>query len=383
MKIVIIGTAYPFRGGLAAFNERLAREFIKEGHSVRLETFTLQYPGFLFPGKTQFADWEKPADLEITRSVNSINPLSWIRVGRKLKKEKPDLVIFKFWLPFMAPCFGTIARFIRKNKHTRIVSIADNIIPHEKRIGDRSLTSYFMNAIDGMVPMSKSVKEDIKIFRKDLPVKLCPHPVFDNFGESINREEALEKLELESDFIYFLFFGFIRDYKGLDWLLEAFSEERLREFPVKLIVAGEFYSDPSPYLDLIDNLDIADLIILKTEFIPDDDVKIYFSAADLVVQPYKSATQSGVTQIGYQFDKPMLVTKVGGLPEIIPDQVIGYVVEPKPKAIANALYDFLKNKRKQEFTENVKKEKQKFLWSSMVSAILEVWNKTVNDDNQK
>ncbi|MBN2773438.1 MAG: glycosyltransferase [Prolixibacteraceae bacterium] len=383
MKIVIIGTAYPFRGGLAAFNERLAREFIKEGHSVRLETFTLQYPGFLFPGKTQFADWEKPADLEITRSVNSINPLSWIRVGRKLKKEKPDLVIFKFWLPFMAPCFGTIARFIRKNKHTRIVSIADNIIPHEKRIGDRSLTSYFMNAIDGMVPMSKSVKEDIKIFRKDLPVKLCPHPVFDNFGESINREEALEKLELESDFIYFLFFGFIRDYKGLDWLLEAFSEERLREFPVKLIVAGEFYSDPSPYLDLIDKLDIADLIILKTDFIPDDDVKIYFSAADLVVQPYKSATQSGVTQIGYQFDKPMLVTKVGGLPEIIPDQVIGYVVEPKPKAIANALYDFLKNKRKQEFTENVKKEKQKFLWSSMVSAILEVWNKTVNDDNQK
>ena len=382
-KIVIIGTAYPFRGGLAAFNERLAREFIKEGHQVRFETFTLQYPGFLFPGKTQYADWEKPGDLEINRSVNSVNPLSWIKVGRKIKKEKPDIVLFKFWLPFMGPCFGTIARIIKKNKHTKIISIADNIIPHEKRIGDMTLTSFFMKAIDGMVPMSKSVKEDINHFRKGLPVKLCPHPVFDNFGEAIPREEALEKLGLKKDFNYFLFFGFIRGYKGLDWLLEAFADSRLRNFPVKLIVAGEFYSDPTPYHEQIKELGISEHIILKTDFIPDEEVKTFFSAADIVVQPYKSATQSGVTQIGYQFDKPMLVTKVGGLPEIIPDQKIGYVVIPDPKAIADALYDFLKNNRQAEFTDNVKKEKQKFLWSSMVSAILEVWNKTVNDDNQK
>ncbi|NQU88410.1 MAG: glycosyltransferase [Mariniphaga sp.] len=361
----------------------MAREFIKEGHSVRFETFTLQYPGFLFPGKTQYADWEKPADLKINRSINSVNPFSWIKVGRKIKNEKPDIVIFKYWLPFMAPCFGTIARIIKKNKYTKIISIADNIIPHEKRIGDNILTSYFMKAINGMVPMSKSVKDDINIFRKNLPVKLCPHPVFDNFGEELDQNIALKKLGLNEDFKYFLFFGFIRDYKGLDWLLNAFADKRLRDFKVKIIVAGEFYSDSKPYYELIEKLNLSDHIILKTDFIPDEDVKIYFSAADMIVQPYKSATQSGVTQIGYQFNKPMLVTKVGGLPEIIPDKKIGYVVEPNTEAIANALYDFLKNERKHEFTENVKKEKQKFLWSSMVSAILEVFNKTVEDDNSK
>jgi glycosyltransferase involved in cell wall biosynthesis len=374
-KVIIIGTAYPYRGGLAAFNERLAREFISMGYSVRFETFTLQYPGFLFPGKSQYADWAKPADLEINRSVSSINPFTWLKVGRRIKREKPDIVIFKYWLPFMAPCFGTIARIIRRNKHTRIVGIADNIIPHEKRIGDRILTSYFMKIIDGMVPMSKSVKDDIALFRRDIPVKLCPHPLFDNFGEKLDREVALAKLGLEPEFRYFLFFGFIRDYKGLDWLLEAFSDERIKAFPVKLIVAGEFYSDATPYHDLISKLNLSDRVVLKTDFIADESVKIFFSAADMVVQPYKSATQSGVTQIGYHFDKPMLVTNVGGLPEIIPDKKIGYVVEPNPKAITEALLDFLQNNRLGFFEENVKKEKQKFLWSNMVSAILEVSNK--------
>lgn len=375
MRIIIIGSAYPYRGGLAAFNERMAREFILSGHSVRFETFSLQYPGFLFPGKTQFADWEKPDDLEIVRSVSSINPLTWIKVGRKIKKEKPDILIFKYWLPFMAPCFGTIARIAKKNTHTKVIAIADNIIPHEKRFGDKMLTTYFMNCVDGMVPMSASVKDDIFKFRKNLPVKLCPHPLFDNFGKSLEREDALEKLGLDAKFKYLLFFGFIRDYKGLDWLLQAFADERLKVFPVKLIVAGEFYSDPKPYLDQIKKLDLTDRVVLKTDFIADNDVKIYFSAADLVVQPYKSATQSGVTQIGYHFNKPMLVTNVGGLAEIIPDQKIGYVVEPNPKAIADAIFDFFTNNRNTEFVANVKKEKQKFLWSNMVSAILEVSNK--------
>ncbi len=382
-KIVIIGTAYPFRGGLAAFNERLAREFIRAGYQVRIETFTLQYPGFLFPGKTQYADWEKPEGLEIVRSVSSVNPFTWIKTGRRIQKEKPDIVLFKYWLPFMAPCFGTLARIIRKNGYTRIIGVADNIIPHEKRIGDVSLTSCFIKTLDGMVAMSKSVQEEVALFRKDLPTTRCPHPVFDNFGESLERKEALKKLSLKEDFNYFLFFGFIRDYKGLDWLLEAFADARLREFPVKLIVAGEFYTDPAPYHALIKQRNLSDHIILKTDFIPDEEVKLYFSAADMVVQPYKSATQSGVTQIGYQFDKPMLVTRVGGLPEMIPDQKIGYVVSPEPEAIADALYDFLKNNRKEAFTVQVKKEKQKFLWSSMVSAILEVCNQTGDHDHTK
>ncbi len=382
-KIKLIGTAYPFRGGLAAFNERMAKEFADAGNSVDIETFTVQYPNILFPGKTQFADWEKPKDLAITRSVNSVNLFNWLKTGRRIKKEKPDFVIVKYWIPFIAPSLGTIARIIRKNKHTKVICVADNIIPHEKRIGDKMLTTYFMNSIDGIVPMSKSVENDIYKFRKDIPVKLHPHPLFDNFGEILERNSALKNIGLDPQFRYILFFGFIRDYKGLDWLLEAFADNRLRKFPVKLIVAGEFYSDPKPYHELIEKLNLSEHIILKTDFIADDEVKNYFCAADLVAQPYKSATQSGVTQIGYHFNKPMLVTNVGGLSEIIPDGKIGYVTNPDPKSIANALVDFFENERKEQFVENIKKEKQKFSWSGMISTILEVYNKTENNDNQK
>ncbi len=382
-KIKLIGTAYPFRGGLAAFNERMAKEFADVGNSVDIETFTVQYPNILFPGKTQFADWEKPKDLTITRSVNSVNPFNWLKTGRRIKREKPDFVIVKYWIPFIAPSLGTIARIIRKNKHTKVICVADNIIPHEKRIGDKMLTTYFMNSIDGIVPMSKSVENDIYKFRKDIPVKLHPHPLFDNFGEILERNSALKNIGLDPQFRYILFFGFIRDYKGLDWLLEAFADNRLRKFPVKLIVAGEFYSDSKPYHELIEKLNLSEHIILKTDFIADDEVKNYFCAADLVAQPYKSATQSGVTQIGYHFNKPMLVTNVGGLSEIIPDGKIGYVTNPDPKSIANALIDFFENERKEQFVENIKKEKQKFSWSGMISTILEVYNKTENNDNQK
>ncbi len=382
-KIKLIGTAHPFRGGLAAFNERMAKEFADAGNRVDIETFTVQYPNILFPGKTQFADWEKPKDLTITRSVNSVNPFNWFKTGRRIKKEKPDFVIVKYWIPFIAPSLGTIARIIRKNKHTKVICVADNIIPHEKRIGDKMLTTYFMNSIDGIVPMSKSVENDIYKFRKDIPVKLHPHPLFDNFGEILERNSALKNIGLDPQFRYILFFGFIRDYKGLDWLLEAFADSRLRKFPVKLIVAGEFYSDPKPYHNLIDKLNLSEHIILKTDFIADDEVKNYFCAADLVAQPYKSATQSGVTQIGYHFNKPMLVTNVGGLSEIIPDGKIGYVIQPNPKSIANALVDFFENERKEQFVKNIKKEKQKFSWSGMISTILEVYNKTENNDNQK
>ncbi len=380
-KITIIGSAYPYRGGLAAFNERMAREFHGNGDSISIETFSLQYPNFLFPGKTQYANWEKPTNLAINRSVNSINLFNWIKVGRKIKKESPDFIIFKYWLPFMAPCFGTIARIIKKNKHTKIICVADNIIPHEARIGDKMLTTYFMNSIDGIVPMSESVKTDIFKFRKNIPVKLHPHPLFDNFGKEIDRAPAIKKLGLDPNYKYILFFGFIRDYKGLDWLLEAFANKKLRDFKVKLIIAGEFYSDPTPYRKLIENLNLSESVILKTDFIPDEKVKYYFCAADLVAQPYKSATQSGVTQIGYHFNKPMLVTNVGGLSEIIPDKVIGYVTDPNPKAISEAMLDFFEKKRKDEFEENIKKEKKKFSWAGMISTILEVYNKTFEDDN--
>lgn len=374
-KIKIIGTAYPFRGGLAAYNERLAKEFLKMGYNVEIETFTIQYPSFLFPGKSQFATWEKP-EISIRRTINSVNPFNWISEGIRIKKEKNDLIIIKYWIPFMSPCLGILARIIRKNRTSKVVCIADNIIPHEKRIGDSLLTRFFMNSIDGIVAMSKSVYNDIFKFRTNIPSKLSPHPLFDDFGEILSREQALEKLGLDHGFRYLLFFGFIRDYKGLDWLIEAFANEKLKKFPVKLIVAGEFYTDSKPYLELIEKSGIADRIILKTDFIANEDVNKYFCAADLIVQPYKAATQSGVTQIGYYFNKPMLVTDVGGLSEIIPHNKTGYVVTPAKDAITEAIYDFFSNNRRHEFEVNTKTEKQKYLWENMVNAILEIYNNT-------
>ncbi len=375
-RVKIIGSAYPYRGGLAAYNERLAREFLAKGWEVEIETFTLQYPGILFPGKTQYADWDAPGGLNIRRTLSSVNPLNWIRTGNRIRREKPDLVIFKYWIPFMAPCFGTVIRRIRKNRHSRIICIADNIIPHEKRPGDRLLTAYFMNAIDGIVAMSKSVYDDVLAFRTAIPRTICPHPLFDNFGEKMSREDALRNLGLDPAFRYLLFFGFIRGYKGLDLLLNALAKPELQRLPVKLIVAGEFYTDPAPYFELIDRLGLNGKVIMRNRFIADQEVNRYFCSADIVVQPYKDATQSGVTQIGYHFEKPMLVTNVGGLAEIIPDGKVGYVVSPEEGQIAAALIDFFTNQRMQEFEAHVAEEKKRFTWDKMVAAVETVANKT-------
>lgn len=370
--IKIIGPAYPFRGGLASYNERLAREFTTQGYRVDIETFTLQYPGILFPGKSQFVDGPPPENLSIRRTVNSVNPANWLAVGKRIKAKKPDLLMVRYWLPFMAPCLGSICRLVRSNKHTRVICLADNIIPHEKRIGDNQLTSYFMNSIDGMVAMSQSVLDDIDQFNPKLPRALCPHPLYDNFGPKTECQEAKTLLGLDPHAKHLLFFGFIREYKGLDLLLLAMADKRIKSLGLKLIVAGEFYTKPEPYLELINQLGIADQVILRTEFIPEKHVSRYFGAADLVVQPYKSATQSGVTQIGYHFEKAMLVTNVGGLPEIIPDQVIGYVTEPNATEIADAIVDFYLNRRQQEFELNLREEKKKFSWENMVKAFIRV-----------
>ncbi|MDR1861299.1 MAG: glycosyltransferase [Bacteroidales bacterium] len=368
-SVTIIGTAYPFRGGLAAYNERLAREFIAHGVTVEMETFTLQYPNILFPGKSQYADWPPPTGLTIRRSLNSVNPVSWLSAGGRMARQQPDVVVVKYWLPFMAPCFGTVIRRIKSNKHSKIICIADNIVPHEPHPGTRLLTHYFLNAVDGIVAMSNSVLRDAAVFRPAALRALCPHPLFDSFGEKIAREEAVISLGLDPAVSYMLFFGFIRDYKGLDLLLNAISLPQLRNMPVKLLVAGEFYTDPAPYHALIRELKIEDKVIIMDKFIADAEVNRYFCAADIVVQPYKNATQSGVTQIGYHFDKPMLVTDVGGLAEIIPDGKVGYVVQPAAEAIARALIDFYTGNRQIEFERNVAEEKKRFSWEAMYLTI--------------
>jgi D-inositol-3-phosphate glycosyltransferase len=376
MKIQIIGTAHPFRGGIAVFIERLARAFQQNNDEVNISTFTLQYPKFLFPGETQYSSSKKPTDIQITEEVSSVNPFNWIKVGNRIKQQKPDIVIFKYWIPFMGPCFGTIARRIRKNKHTKVIVVVDNIIPHEKRAGDNLFNNYFVKSIDGFIAMSQSVLDDLNTFDSIKPKLLSPHPLYDNFGVAKSREDALKALNLDTSLNYMLFFGIIRQYKGLDILLKAFADKRLNDGSVKLIVAGEFYEDDTVYRELIKKHQLEESVVLATKFIPDEEVVNYFCAADIIVQPYKHATQSGVTQIAYHFDKPMLVTDVGGLKEIVPHNKVGYVTQPNEKEVADALIDFYQNKRSEEFIRGVKEEKQKYTWQKMIDSIYQVYEKT-------
>ena len=369
MKIVLLGTAWPYRGGLAVYNERLARQFMAEGDDVTIHTFTLQYPTFLFPGKTQYSSEPAPTDLKIIRSLNSVNPLNWIRTGRAVRKLAPDILVIKFWLPFMAPCLGTVARIARKNGHTRVVSILDNIIPHEHRPGDRLFGKYFTRSVDGFIAMSDSVLEDLGKFDTVKPRIFCRHPLYDNFGAKVSRQESLKFLGLDDSRRYMLFFGLIRDYKGLDLLLKAYADSRFRKMNVRLIVAGEFYSGSDKYFEMEKELGLEGMVVWKSDFVPDSEVRYCFGAADIIVQPYKSATQSGVTQIAYHFDKPMLVTDVGGLAETVPDGKVGYVVKPEPDRIADALVDFFENNRQEQFTEGILAEKRQYAWSNMTRSI--------------
>lgn len=370
MKVIILGTAWPYRGGLSAFNERLAYQYQQEGNDVEIVTFTLQYPSFLFPGKTQYSSEPAPEGLKITRMLNAINPISWWRTGRYIKRQRPQLLITKFWLPFMAPALGTANR-VARSRGMRRISILDNLIPHEKRFGDKMFARYFVGSVDGMVAMSRSVLADVDLFdpahRKARA--FCPHPLYDHYGDPMSVAEARRLAGVPAEGRYVLFFGFIRDYKGLDLLLDAMADNRLKELGVKLIVAGEFYGDPKPYMEQIERLGIADRVVLKTDFIPDHEVNRYFCAADMVAQPYKSATQSGVTQIAFHFEKPMLVTRVGGLPEIVPDGKVGFVVEPDARQIADALVRYYNEGWQERLAEGVREEKKKYLWTNMTEAI--------------
>jgi glycosyltransferase involved in cell wall biosynthesis len=373
-RIILLGTTWPFRGGgIATFNERLARALIEIGHEVTIYTFTLQYPSFLFPGKTQYSDEQAPEGLDIHIKVNSINPFNWIKIGNEIKKLRPDLLILRYWTPFMSPSLGTIARIAKRNNHTRVIAVADNIIPHEKHPGDTLLTRYFVKSVEGFITLSRSVQNDLKKFRPKAPTIFTPHPLYDNFGKIIPRDQAIEKLGLDPNFRYLLFFGFIRDYKGLDWLLTAFGDERIRQYPVKLIVAGEFYTSSQKYMQIIKEKKIEDHVVMRTDFIADNEVAYYFGAADMVVQPYKTATQSGVTQIAYHFCTPMLVTNVGGLSEIVIDGKVGYAVKPEPEEISNAIVDFFENNRAEMFKSNIVQEKEKYSWLRMTEAIEEVF----------
>jgi len=372
VQTIIVGPAFPLRGGIANLNESLCRAFVANGIESEIVSFTLQYPEFLFPGKTQFDETGKhPEGIKITELINSINPFTWQKTSQYILKQKPDFVVLRFWLPFMAPALGTIAKKLRK-KGVKVIAITDNVIPHESKPGDKLLTKYFLKQCHAFVAMSNSVMEDIETFVKTPKTKFIPHPIYDIFGTAVSKKEARIQLNIDKDDKVVLFFGFVRKYKGLDLLLEAFGKEELRAQNIKLIVAGEFYENEEPYTARIRELGIEDSIIFKKNFIPSEEVKYYFCASDIIAQPYKTATQSGVTQIGYHFDKPMLVTNVGGLSEIIPHNKVGYVCNVDSDSIAKSLSDFFENNRITEFTANVIEEKKKFSWDNMVKGITDL-----------
>ena len=373
MKIAIIGTAFPYRGGLANFNERLAYQIQEEGHQVNIYTFTLQYPNFIFPGKSQFSKGIPPKNLNIKRALNSLSPINWLRTGNRIKKEKYDLVIIGYWLPFMSPCLSTVANKIKSNKKSKIVSIVHNMIPHESRMGDKFLSNLFVKNCHAFLALSDSVLKDIEQFDSLKPKVVSPHPVYDNFGESVSKEAALKKLNLESKYKYILFFGLIRDYKGLDLLLNAMP--LIDNKNVKLIIAGEYYSNKEFYSNLIEKNNLKDKIIDLDGFVDHRDVRYYFCASDLVVQPYKSATQSGVTQIAYHFNKPMVVTNVGGLKEMCPDEKVGYLVEPNKEQVAQGVNRFFAQTDVTHMTKNIIEEKKKYSWNKLTKEIYLLANK--------
>jgi glycosyltransferase involved in cell wall biosynthesis len=372
-KLVIIGPAWPLRGGLSAFDEKLATQFTEKGIQTRIDTFSLQYPSFLFPGKSQYTTDPKPNNVNIDVCINSINPFNWIKIGLKLYREKPDLIIVRFWIPFLAPCLGTILKIAKKNKHTKVISIIDNMIPHEKRMGDRLLSKYFVKTVDGFIAMSEKVKNDIKTFSHK-PVSISPHPIFNHFGDPITKMEARTQLRLPQQDKIILFFGYIRKYKGLDLLIQAMANETIKNLGIQLIIVGEFYEDASTYHDLINALGLQNRISFYSNYIPDGEVKNYVCSADFIIQPYKNATQSGVTPLAYHFEKPMLVTNVGGLADTVPHLKTGIVVAPTAEEIAKGI-ETLYELGEKHFIPNIIEEKKKYSWSQMTEKFLALYQK--------
>ena len=374
LKIFIIGPAFPLRGGPAQFNENLCLELNKEGHDAQIISYKLQYPNFLFPGSSQFEkSGSAPLGIKIHTILNTINPFNWLMVARFIRKQKPDFILFRYWLPFFGPCLGTIGKLVKS--HTKVLALTDNIIPHEKRIGDHIFTKYFVKNCDGFIAMSKVVLNDLSIFTQNLNKAYSPHPMYENYGDPISIDLARKKLNLNPHDKIILFFGLIRHYKGLDILLEALAAPEIKNQGVKLLIAGEFYDDKNFYLQLIKKLNLQDCVIVHDKFIPNDEVRDYFCAANLVAQTYRNATNSGVTMVGYFYEKPMLVTNVGGLSEIVPNEFCGYVVENNCALISEKVVDFFANNRENEFVKNVKIEKKKYEWTEFINSLLTLYNR--------
>jgi glycosyltransferase involved in cell wall biosynthesis len=367
MNIVIVGTAYPWRGGIAHYNALLYKHLSKR-HTVHIVTFSRQYPKILFPGKSQEEQGGIENALPAEQLIDSINPITWYTAAEAIARKKPDLLIFKYWLPFFGPCFGTIARLVRRWTGAKILFICDNVIPHEKRFGDAAFTRYAYRHVDAFIAQSAAVERDLNTFWPGSHYALVPHPVYEIFGSSVPKEQARAALGVDEERVI-LFFGYVRRYKGLHILLDAMPSI-LKSVKLKLLVVGEFYDDEQKYRNQIVERGLSENVIVHSDYVPNDRVNMYFSAADVVVLPYISATQSGIVQIAYQFDKPVIATDVGGLSEVVLNGRTGFIVKPEdPKAVVDAVLRFYKEGLESEFVRNVREEKKKYSWDNLVQAI--------------
>jgi len=372
-KCVIIGPAFPLRGGIAQLNESLSAEFTKQGIETVIYSFSLQYPSMFFPGETQneASDLNGPKGIKIRPTINSINPYTWWRTARLIAQEKPDFVVVRFWIPFMGPALGSICKWLKKQHNVPVIGLLDNVIPHEKRIGDRTFTKYFLNHCDAYVTMSASVMEELKQFNTSKPRKLLYHPVYDHFGEKVDKHLARKQIGLQDNHKVILFFGIIRKYKGLKLLLQAVSKIKDRK-NLKLVVAGEFYENRAIYTKLIAKYGLTDMVKVNAGFVDKYKVKFFFCAADIVAQPYLTATQSGVTQIAYHFGTPMLVTNVGGLAEMVPHNKVGYVCDVNAESVSQALSSYFEKGKEDEFRANIREEKKRFEWKFFAKEIVDL-----------
>lgn len=367
MRITIVGTAYPLRGGIAHYNALLYSE-LRRGHDVQIITFRRQYPALLFPGRSQQETRGELLRVPSEPLIDSVNPLTWLATGRTIKQNPPDLLIFKYWLPFFGPCFGTVARVAKRGTRTKVLYICDNVIPHEHRPGDTVFTRYAFKAADYFIVQSAAVERDLCAFWPGATYTKVPHPVYTMFGAATDKRDARAALGIAAERVL-LFFGYVRQYKGLHLLLDALAHLD-PSFNVHLVVVGEFYDDQQKYRRQIRDLRLEHRVTLRADYVPNDQVGLYFSAADAVVLPYISATQSGIAQIAYNFDRPVIATAVGGLEEVVLHDVTGLIVPPNDApALARSIERFYAADLEPGLSANVRREKQKYSWQHLREAI--------------
>ena len=372
MKIALLSPFYPYRGGMAQFSGRLYEELKKE-HEVEAFNFSMLYPSFLFPGKTQYVtEGDSAQFINSERILNSINPLSFYKTASLINGFSPDILIIPYWMSFLAPALGSVCRFVHKK--TKILGLIHNAIPHEKRFFDKSLANYFFTACDGFITLSEPVKDDLKVIIANKPILVSPHPIYDQYGLKTDKKEASAKLGVDNKKKTLLFFGLIREYKGLDILIKAMN---LLNDEYQLIIAGECYGDFKIYQDLIDSSKNKANIKVLEDYIPDSMVSLLFSASDVLVLPYRDATQSGVVAVAYQMETPLIATNVGALGETVRDGATGMVVNTvTPDTLADTIKKYFseEDSNKEFYTKNILREKQRLSWNSFSKAIIEFYS---------